>query len=91
MHECVVIPDFGALITRKKPSYYSKEQEKFFPPSCELTFNRNINKDDGLLAHHISILLDIPFAEAREVIRSKVTEIESSLLASTEIRDESLL
>ncbi len=90
MHECVVIPDFGALITRKKPSWYSEEQEKFFPPACELTFNRNINKDDGLLAHHVSILLDLPFAEARETIRSKVKEIEFSLLHTGEVTFGSL-
>lgn len=90
MHECVVIPDFGALITRKKPSWYSEEQEKFFPPACELAFNKNINKDDGLLAHHMSILLNIPFAEARETIRSKVKEIEFSLLHSGEVTFGSL-
>lgn len=90
MHECVVIPDFGALISRKKPSYYSEEQEKFFPPVSELAFNRNINKDDGLLAHHISVVLNIPFAEARETIRSKVKEIESLLRGSGEVTFGSL-
>ena|GEM_PF-3878626 len=76
IHECVVIPDFGALIIRKKPAFYSDDTEKFFPPSHEVAFNRNINKDDGLLANHIAGIYGISFAESRELIRRMVKDLE---------------
>ena len=65
MHDCIIIPGFGAMIARNIPSYYCAEHGKFYPPSREITFNRNITKDDGLLTHHVSILNQISFGEAR--------------------------
>ena len=49
-HDCVVIPGIGALIACHAPAYIDKELGCIFPPKRNITFNPNINHNDGLLA-----------------------------------------
>lgn len=49
-HDCVVIPGIGALIACNAPAYIDKELGCIFPPKRNITFNPNINHNDGLLA-----------------------------------------
>ncbi len=53
-HDCVVIPGIGALIACNAPAYIDKELGCIFPPKRNITFNPNINHNDGLLATSIS-------------------------------------
>ena len=50
-NDCVTIPNFGSFIANKFPSFYSKEESKFYPPSRRITFNSKIQNNDGLLAN----------------------------------------
>ena len=52
--EFVVIPGFGALLSRQVPAFYDKNSGVFAPPSKRLAFNEYVKLDDGLLANYIS-------------------------------------
>jgi len=53
-YQCVVVPSFGAFLTQNKPAYLQKESNSFYPPSKELSFNAQLQSNDGLLASHIA-------------------------------------
>ena len=53
-HECVTVPALGSFISTFKSAHYDLTNEKFYPPSKNISFNSQINKNDGLLAKHIS-------------------------------------
>ena len=53
-HDCVIVPNFGALVARNISAKISSDGSKIFPPNKELSFNKNLVKNDGLLINAIS-------------------------------------
>ena len=71
-NDCVTIPNFGSFIANKFPSFYSKEESKFYPPSRRITFNSKIQNNDGLLANFLSEKNKISYNESLKIIHSEV-------------------
>ena len=71
-NDCVTIPNFGSFIANKFPSFYSKEESKFYPPSRRITFNSKIQNNDGLLANFFSEKNKISYNESLKIIHSEV-------------------
>jgi len=74
-HECVVVPELGGFITRKKNAVVYVAQNLFAPPSKHLHFNSQLTHNDGLLAHHISKESGISYEKALEEIHETVSDI----------------
>ena len=53
-HDCGIVPNFGALVARNISAKISSDGSKIFPPNKELSFNKNLVKNDGLLINAIS-------------------------------------
>ena len=53
-YDCVIIPDFGAFVTRNVSAKISSDGSKIFPPKKEVSFDKNLVKNDGLLINNIS-------------------------------------
>lgn len=51
-YDCVIIPGLGGIMTNYKPARI--ENGMAYPPSKEIRFNKNLTKNDGLLAQSIS-------------------------------------
>ena len=51
----MTLPGFGAFITQINDIQVDREQGHFFPPNKEVSFNRLIVTNDGLLANHIAL------------------------------------
>lgn len=71
-HECVVIPSFGAFITRQYAAEINPSTHMFRPGGKRLSFNGRINQNDGLLASQISKVEGISYNEAIESITISV-------------------
>ena len=71
-HDCVTVPGFGSFLGNYKPAQFDLNEEKFTPPSKQLSFNSQIRENDGLLAKHISKKLNITYDEAVKKIHQKV-------------------
>ena len=54
-HDCVVIPEFGGFITTHKSSILDSNALKIYPPSKQISFNKKLQSNDGLLIQKISI------------------------------------
>ena len=78
-HDCVIVPDFGGFIGNYITARLDKSTGDFFPPIKQISFNKNLNTNDGLLIGRISEANGIDFNEARTVVAKYVTELHRKL------------
>jgi len=78
-YECVVLPGFGAFLTQKQSAYIDKDSNEFYPPNKVISFNKQLMKNDGLLANYITELEDVKYATANNMIQEFVFDLENSL------------
>ncbi|MDU8884609.1 SPOR domain-containing protein [Yeosuana sp. MJ-SS3] len=78
-YECVTIPEFGAFLTQRVSASITENTNTFYPPKKVLSFNEQIQKSDGLLAHYIADVEKIPFEIASNKIRKRVKLLKSYL------------
>lgn len=63
-HDCVTIPGFGAFLVSYKEAYFDEARQLYFPPSKKLSFNEQIQSNDGILASHLARTLGISYERA---------------------------
>lgn len=84
-HECVIVPGFGAFLTR----YYSAEVNHatymIRPPSRRVYFNSSISANDGLLAKSVSYLEQINYKAAQDFIAKSSAEWSLALKGGTKL------
>lgn len=81
--DCVIIPDWGALITHRVPARF--DEEKVIPPMRIVSFNSSITHNDGLLASSLARRHEISYSEAVKLIGDNVTVFRSQLLKYSEM------
>jgi hypothetical protein len=78
-HDCVIVPDFGGFVTSYAPAKVQATQHVFRPPHKNITFNKHLKSNDGLLANQIVLAENKTFTEANSIINSFVTECNGTL------------
>ena len=78
-HDCVIVPNFGALVARNISAKISSDGSKIFPPNKELSFNKNLVKNDGLLINAISSNENISYEGAEQKITNWVRRANKKL------------
>ncbi len=78
-HDCVIVPGFGGFIGNYTPARIDKSSGTFYPPVKQISFNRNLNHNDGLLAGRISGSAGITYGDARNMIEEFVAGIRRKL------------
>lgn len=48
-HDCVVVPGFGGFLTHYRPARLDDQRKLVHPPAKDLSFNRHLVRQDGLL------------------------------------------
>lgn len=84
-HECVVVPGFGAFLTRSYPAVLNGSINMLRPPSTQVAFNARINENDGLLAKHVAQREGISYRQALECIDISVSSWQRILRAGKKI------
>ena len=84
-HDCVIIPGFGGFICSYRPATINRETHIVSPPSKAISFNRNLQSNDGLLINHIARKNNISFTNAAENIEAWVTFSQSLLSRNEEL------
>ena len=54
-HECVIVPEFGAFISKENPATLDYANHRLTPPSKEVVFNGQLVADDGVLVDYMSV------------------------------------
>ena len=78
-YDCVVIPGFGGFVANYSPAKIHPTQHTFSPPSKNISFNKNLTNNDGLLANQIAGAEKITYSKANDVINSFVETCNNSL------------
>lgn len=78
-YECVTIPEFGAFLTQRVSATVDESSNTFFAPKKILSFNEQIQKNDGLLANYMADVEKIPFEVANKKIEKRVKLLKSYL------------
>ena len=78
-HDCVIVPNFGAFVARNISAKISSDGSKIFPPNKELSFNKNVVKNDGLLLNAIASNENINYEAAEQKIINWVKRINKKL------------
>ena len=78
-YECVTIPEFGSFLTQRVSATIDDATNTFYAPKKVLSFNEQIQQNDGLLAHYIADIEKIPFEVANKKIAKRVKLLKSYL------------
>jgi len=78
-YECVVVPDFGAFLSERQSATINTENNTFYPPKKVISFNEQIQKNDGLLARYIADVEKLPFEVVNKKIKKRVKTLKSYL------------
>ncbi|WP_370477469.1 SPOR domain-containing protein [Tamlana flava] len=78
-YECVTIPKFGAFLTQRVSATIDDDSNTFYAPKKVVSFNEQIQKNDGLLAHYMADVEKIPFEVANKKIEKRVKLLKSYL------------
>jgi hypothetical protein len=78
-HDCVIVPGFGGFIGNYTPARIDKSTSTFHPPIKQITFNRNLNHNDGLLVGRISESAKMNYGDARNLVEEFVASVRKKL------------
>lgn len=73
-YDCVIVPDFGGFVANYATAKIQPIQHKFTPPSKQVSFNKNLKTNDGLLTSHIAQRKSIAYEEAKNIIEAFVNQ-----------------
>ena len=89
-YECVILPGFGAFITQQHSARLSASHEEFFPPKRTVSFNRQLVKNDGLLANHLVEVEKISYEDALMKLQMYVEDLQNVLEENKAINLENI-
>ena len=78
-HDCVIVPGFGGFIGNYTPARIDKNSGTFYPPVKQISFNRNLNHNDGLLIGKISGFSNMTYGDTRNMIEEFVADLRKKL------------
>ena len=84
-HNCVVIPQWGALIAQYSPSSLQAEASKIIKPKRTIAFNASIDHNDGLLANSLVRRHSISYDKALKLISDSVSLYKRQLQNGEEV------
>lgn len=71
-HDCVILPGFGAFLAHYEAARMDEKRHLFFPPSKRLSFNREVNKNDGLLISTVVVERGMLYPEALQWVSTAI-------------------
>jgi nucleoid DNA-binding protein len=78
-YDCVVVPGLGGFVANYKSATIQPVQNTFLPPSKRISFNKNLNANDGLLANLIAQKEGVSFKLSLQKIEEAVISIHQDL------------
>ena len=69
-YECVIIPGFGAFLANYTSATIDPDSSTFYPPGKTISFNKQLQTNDGLLANYVASVEGTSYELALQKIRS---------------------
>lgn len=89
-YECVIVPGFGAFLIHHHSAYIEENSGQFMPPQKFLSFNRQLQSNDGLLANYMTSVYGVSYIEALQNLREQTLIWTQELEANSSIVFEGL-
>ena len=71
-HDCVSLPGFGAFLVEYNEASFDAPQGFYFPPRKVLSFNEQLQSNDGILASHIASVKQCSYERAVLYIHQQI-------------------
>lgn len=81
-HDCVIVPHWGGFLTHYRSARLDEARGLVHPPGKDISFNKSLVRNDGLLADHLAKREGIPFDAATARIDAEVEGWRRTLNAS---------
>ncbi|GGK67728.1 SPOR domain-containing protein [Rufibacter glacialis] len=78
-YDCVIIPNFGGLITHYAPAKIHPVKHMFSPPSKRVAFNEQLKANDGLLISSLAQKNQWPMTQAQMAVAEFVLDLKEQL------------
>ncbi|MBT8236377.1 MAG: SPOR domain-containing protein [Bacteroidia bacterium] len=78
-YNCVVVPDFGAFLTQRKPARINRISHTLYPPSKTVSFNEQLISNDGLLISYVAQAEKLSYEEMLGRMKDITSEWKSKL------------
>jgi len=83
-YECVIIPEFGAFISKENPAHLDYAVHRLTPPSKDFVFNAQLISDDDVFANYLSEKQHVTYQKAV----SQLHDFAMQCLAKLEVDKE---
>ena len=71
-YDCVTVPGFGAFLGTPSPAQLDTESETIYPPTKTISFNAQLQSNDGLLANAIAVEQQTSYEKAVRLVHKAV-------------------
>lgn len=78
-YNCVIVPDFGAFLTQRKPASIHRATHTLYPPSKSVSFNEQLATNDGLLVSHVARAEKLSYEQMLDKLGEVIKEWKSQL------------
>lgn len=78
-HDCVILPDFGGIITNYQASSISLHSNQITPPFKNIAFNKALSQNDGLLIQQIAFTQNCSYKEAEKKVKAYIKDLNAQL------------
>lgn len=85
LYDCIIIPDFGGLLTQKTSAQFNSKTCEFLPPTKKLRFNSSLKNNDGLLINYISQVENNSFSEVSNLVQNSIKKWKAVLVAGKKL------
>ncbi|WP_062054973.1 SPOR domain-containing protein [Aquimarina longa] len=89
-YECVIVPGFGAFLTRRQPAMIQKDTNSFYPPQKLISFNSQLQNNDGLLANYIASAENISYTDAVAKIQRYIVSLKEKMAQGQRVELEKI-
>lgn len=79
-YECVIIPGFGAFLTHYRSARIEETTNTFYPPGKVVTFNRQLQTNDGLFANYVASVENCSYELALQKVRTFTGKLSMQLM-----------
>lgn len=80
-HDCVIVPGFGGFLTHYRSARIDPQRPLVHPPSKELSFNKHLVSQDGLLVDRLMQQDGMDFALANATVEAETAKWRDTLNA----------
>ena len=78
-YDCVTVPGFGAFLATPVPAELDTDNETIYPPTKQISFNAQLQSNDGLLANAIAVEQQTSYEHAVRLVHKEVVRWKSML------------